>query len=725
MNLLHDVTTFLAGLAEDPQGQRLLTLSFPRNDGPDSVLLANAINANEALSRDFEFQVEVLSDNALIPLKDMMGKLVTIALVRNDGTLRYFNGYVFDFSLVRTDAGFAFYRMTLKPWLAFLRLRQNSRVFQNLNICELCEQTFDDYQQRDYRYAITGKTPNTTLMVQYNESDYNHLHRRLEQAGLYYWYEHSAEGHTLWIGDDSTLGKSIEGEGTMRFQNAAGAMEDDGIHQWSPVRHVSSGKVAVNSYNFKNARSNRMDRPSLNPQGKVAPLEVYEDTGAYGFKDDEAGEALATRRMEEIDARGQDFSAEGNDRAAQPGRSFRLTEHFSGGARGRDDDDAPLEDRAGREYLIVSVHHQASNNYQDGRHALSHYGNTLTCLRKSKRWRPHVGLNSRDVRIYGVQTATVVGHKGSEILTDEFGRVRLQFHWDRDHKFDAASSPWVRVMTSMAGNRFGMIGIPRVGQEVVVTFLDGVCDRPLVIGCVYNAANMPPWELPANKTQSGILTRSTREGSRDNANALRFEDLKGKEEVWLHAERDQRIEVEHDESHSVGNDRSKTVGRDETVQVKHDRTETVGNDEKITVHGKRTERVDGEEKIDIGGTRVETVGQNDIVTIAGTRIETVMLAKNEMVMLEKALEVGDNYGVLVGGSMATTVARSQVELVGQSKDTRAGTTYTITAKDSFEITVGSASLKMTSDGAITISGTRINIGASGPVHINGKDVDVN
>jgi type VI secretion system secreted protein VgrG len=530
MNLIQDAATLLAGLAGDPQGQRLLRLSFPRGDGPASTMLANALCADEAMSCDFNFEAEVLSDDVRIPLKAVMGKMVTISLVRNDGSLRYFNGYVFDFRFVKTDAGFAFYNMTLKPWLAFLRLRQDSRVFQSLNMMELCDKTFENYLQRDYQCATVGAMPDTTLMVQFNESDHNHLHRRLEQAGMHYWYEHREDGHTLWLGDDTVQCQPVDGGGAMRYQNAAGAQEDDGIHQWSPVRHISPGKVTVSSYDFKPARAARTDRLSLNQQGAVQPYEVYESTGAYGFKNDDAGEALANSRMDAIDARGQDFAVSGNDRVAQPGRTFRITDHFSGEYRCSDPDADPGKDVAGREYLILSVRHTASNNYQNGRRAPSHYSNSFSCLRKSTRWRPRLGYSSSATRIYGVQTATVVGYQGDEISTDKYGRVRVQFHWDRVGKFDAASSPLVRVMTGAAGANFGLIAVPRVGQEVVVMFLDGNCDRPMIIGSVYNGANMPPWELPAQRALAG---KRSRELGGQRGNHLVLDDTTGKIQAQL------------------------------------------------------------------------------------------------------------------------------------------------------------------------------------------------
>ncbi|NRR33136.1 type VI secretion system tip protein VgrG [Oxalobacteraceae bacterium] len=725
MNDFRAALMTLASLISDPQGQRLLRLDFPRNDGPQSMMLANTIDAEESISRDFSYTVEVLSDDAHIPLTDVMGKMVTISLVRDDGSLRYFNGYVFEFRFVRTDGGFAFYQMVLKPWLAYLRLGKNSHAFHDLLLTEICEETFVNYPQRDYQYRLSKDAPMLTLAVQHNESDHNHLYRRLEAAGYHTWYEHRYDGHTLWIGDDSTLADAIDGREEMEFQSQAGAREDDGIAQWSPTRRIQPQKVTVNSYNFKIAGTERPDQLSMNRQGAVLATEVYEDTAVYGFKDFDDGERLARRRMEAIDAQGQDFRASSNDRLAQPRRWFRLAGHFSVESLQDGYDSVMGADAEEKEYLILSVRHRASNNYQDGQGTPSEYSNEFSCLRRTIPWRPVQGFNSADTRIYGVQTATVVGPEGEEIHTDQYGRVRLQFHWDREGKFDAGSSPWVRVASAFAGANFGQIYVPRVRQEVVVMFIDGNCDRPLVVGGLYNVDNMPPWTLPDNKTQSGVLTRSSRGGTSDNANALRFEDRKGEEEVWLHAEKDQRIEVEHDESHTVGNDRRQVVGRDETVEVKHDRKETVGNDENIAVLGSRTERIGVDESVDVGVNRTATIGQTDITTVGGLKLEITGLAKEEVVGAAKSLNIGGMYGITVGETMTTDVAQSQVDTVAGNKSAQVGLRFAVTAGSSIELSTGSASITMSSDGTISISGTNISIGASGPVRINGKDVDVN
>ena len=716
MNLFQDAAERLTALLGDMQGDRLLRLHFPQGDAPaGALLLANALDASESLSRDFSYVVEVLSDNASIPLTALMGKMVSIELVREDGSLRYFNGHVFEFRFLRTDGGFAFYEMVLEPWLSHLRLRHNNVAFHGKTVADLTELVFNDYLMRDYKLAAGGPDPLITYICQYRESDHNLLHRHWEQLGWHYRYEHRRDGHTLWLSDDTTSGQPIDGEiSSMPFQHQAGSLEDDGVHDWSPVRRMAPGKMTVASFNFKNPRSARASGDSLNRQGAVPQLEVYENTGSYGFKNIDDGELLAKRRMEEIDAQGQLYQAQGNDRTAQPGRWFTLSGHFDGGAG-----------KAATEYLIVSVHHHASNNYQQGRNATSHYSNSFTCLPRETPWRPGRHFHSHQVRIDGVQTATVVGPPGEEIHTDGYGRVKVQFHWDRLGTFDDKSSPWIRVVSSWAGTNFGHISLPRVGMEVVVQFLDGNVSMPIIIGCVYNARNMPPWDLPANKTQSGMLSRSSKGGTSSHANALRFEDRKGAEELWLHAEKDQRIEVEHDESHWVGNDRRKSVERDETVQVKRDRTETVGRDETITVHNNRTEQVDRHETITVGGNRSKTVARNEkdhiqrnwSVRVDKAKTETIGLAYLQNVGMGRMENVGLGYSLNIGLGMQT--------VVGLNQTTRVGKKVHLIAGEELAITVGSATLLMKSDGKIFLNGTQISIEASGPLQIVGHDVDIN
>ncbi|CAJ0780759.1 Actin cross-linking toxin VgrG1 [Ralstonia mannitolilytica] len=717
-NMLEAAKALQALISGQRQNQRLLRLSFPHNDAPAGALMvANRLEAYEGLSRDFHFTVEVLSDNPDIALKDVMGKMVTVELVREDGGQRYFNGYVFDFRFVKNDAGFSYYDMVLLPWLAFLRYRRDNYLFHGKSVEDQTDTIFGDYDVQDWKTKALGDDAPMTDACQYDESDYNYLHRRWEAKGWLYWYEHRKDGHTLVLCGDSTQASPIDGDGQMVWQGKSGVTEC-GLTSFSAVRTVAPTAYAASSFDFKSPRPVRADVPTINKQGKLPQMEVYEYVGAYGYKDASAGRNFVHLRMEEIEAAGKHFEANGDDDRSQCGYTFKLAGHLDLPSLGD-------EDANDNEFLILEAKHSVSNNYETGQSQKSEYRNALVCIRKKIPWRPGRGFNSTEPKIYGPQTAIVVGPKGEEIHTDEYGRVRVQFHWDREGGYNEKSSAWVRVASTWAGSNFGFVAIPRIGQEVIVQWLDGNPDRPLITGRVYNQDNMPPWELPANRTQTGILSRSSQGGGYDNANALRFEDKKGAEEVWLHAEKDQRIEVEHDESHWVGHDRSKTIDHDETVHVKHDRTETVDNNETITVHGNRTERVDHNETISIGDNRNEDVGQNESISIGANQTVTIGQNQAETVAIAKALTVGAGYAVTVGGAMNTAVGLAQFEEVGLSKTVMVGQSYTTRAGKVFEVKVGKSSLRMDEAGNITLTGVKLKIEGSGSVQVNGKDVDVN
>jgi type VI secretion system secreted protein VgrG len=742
MSFLPHATQLLKALTDRKHNQ-LIRLHFPHSDGPSSSLVANRIDAHESLSRDFHFAVEVLSNDPQVELKTVLGKMVTIELTREHGAPRFFNGYVFEFRFIRVENGLAVYDMVLLPWLAFLRLRKDNYLFHGATVEAQTDKIFGDYNTADWRSQALGDDPVMTDACQFDESDYNYLHRRWEALGWHYYYEHRLDGHTLVLSGNSVLSEPIAGDTpAIPWHDQATLAEDHGIVQFTPVRRLSSTAVAASSFDFKKPRPQNADARTVNHQGEVPALEVYEYTGAYGFASRDAGDALVRLRMAEIEAAGKHFEAVGNHRGVLPGYWFALSGHFDQNLMGR-------SSAADHEFLLIDVRHTATNNYEAGSAAVAEYHNRLSCLRKKIPWHPARGLNSVEPKIYGLQTAIVAGPKGSEIHSDEFGRVKVQFHWDRVGAYDEKSSAWVRVASTWAGSNFGFMAVPRIGQEVLVQFLDGNPDRPLITGRVYNAANMPPWDLPANQTQTGILTRSSKGGGYGNANAIRFEDKMGEEEVWLHAEKDQRIEVEHDETHWVGHDRSKTVDHDETVHVKHDRTETVDNDETITVHNNRTERVDHNETISIGDNRKEDVGKNETISIGDNRTESVGqnetisiganrsekvgknetisigMCKTETVAIAKALTVGAGYAVTVGGAMNTAVGLMQTEQVGLSKSINVGQTFTITVGEQLKIEVGESSFLMKADGRIEIVGKEISIRGKKKVEIHGDDVDTN
>ncbi|MCE3602763.1 type VI secretion system tip protein VgrG [Massilia sp. P8910] len=727
-------TTDFHHLVADRQHRRLLRLSFPNKDAPPAQLLVNKLDAFEALSKPFEFRVELLSDDPNIPLKDMQGKMLNVQMVRRDGTLRYFTGRVFSFALKTVDGGVSYYEALLGPWYKYLGMRKDNYLFHYTTMYQQTASIFGDYGSlAEWDWRVAGATEVLTDCCQFDESDRNFLERRWVGNGIAYWFEHSENGHKLVLSDDTTRAEPIDGGPSIRFQRHGGAAEEDGLGEWSPSRQIMQGAVALAAFDFKSPKPVHTSLPTVNQQGDVPAIESYEYTGAYGFTG--GGRSLAQLRMEEFEAAGKQFEGSGNNRNVLPGRWFRLTDHFDVSASGGD--------TQAREFLILEVVHSASNNYHVKDTAESHYENRLRAIRKIIPYRAGRDHNSVETKIHGIQTATVVGPAGEEIHTDEFGRVRVQFHWDRAGTNDEKSSAWLRVATPWAGANFGMTAIPRINGEVLVQFIDGNPNRPIITGMVPNADTMPPWTLPANKTQSGILSRSTPGGSYDNANALRFEDKKGSEQLWLHAEKDQLTEVEHDEDKWVGNDRRKTIDRDETTLVKRDRVETVGRDETITVHNNRAERVDHNEQISIGDNRSEDVGKNEKIDIGGNRTKSVMknekdtIGKNWSINVAKAKAKTETIGMAymqnvgmgrmenVGLGYSLNVGMIMSTIVGVNQSTQVGQKISITAGDELSITVGKSSFIMKADGSVTIKGSKFNFEATGPVQITGKDVDIN
>jgi type VI secretion system secreted protein VgrG len=490
-------------LAYGRQYNRILRLAFPNNDAPSAPFVVNKIDASESLSRDFEFTVELLSDDASIALKEMQGKLLNIELVRQDGSLRYFSGYVFSFRRRHSDGGVSFYEARLGPWLKFLSLRKDNYLFHHKSLREQTEIIFRDYgTYPQWDWHVTGDDPVMTDACQFDETDFNYLSRRWEAAGWYYWYEHDATGHKLIVSSDSTQAPALDGGAEVRFHGEGGALEEDAIDQWSPVRQTMPSSFALSGFNFKDPRPSGVTLPTLNQQGKVPELESYEYAGAYGFKNFQDGDAQCRIRMEEIEATAKHIEAEGNDRFLMPGRWFQLVDHFNHSVYGRSNE-------AGKnDFVILSIRHIATNNYLQEEDEKTLYRNWLTCTRKNIPWRPGRNFNSTDTRILTPQTAIVAGPSGPDsIHTDEYGRVRVQFHWDREGDNDDRSSAWIRVSSSWAGAELGAAAIPRVGTEVIVQWLGGCTDRPIITGAVFNERNMPPWTVPTQQALTGFRSR--------------------------------------------------------------------------------------------------------------------------------------------------------------------------------------------------------------------------
>ena len=389
----------------------------------------------------------------------------------------------------------------------------------------------------------------------------------------------------------------------------------------------------------------------------------------------------------------------------------------------------------------MSASYDAKNNAHDaGDSGDGHFTMSFTAMDSQVPFRP--ALSTPAPRVEGVQTAIVVGESGDEITTDNYGRVKVQFHWDREGKNDENSSCWVRVAQLWAGSGWGGIHIPRIGQEVIVDFLEGDPDRPIITGRVYNADNMPPYALPDNKTQSGIKSRSTKSGAPSNFNELRFEDKKGSELVNLQAEKDLTSLVKHDEDRNVGNDRTTEIGHDETITVGNNRTETVSKQEAITIGGDRQESVGKSETVSIGTTRALTVGTDETIQVGGKRADSV--AKDESITVgggqslsvgkNQSIDVGKDQTVSVGGGVTLSVTKDESVTVGgnltvsvSKGETRdVGKKLAISAGDQITVTSGGCSITLKSNGDITIKGGgKITIQGSSDVIVKGSKVSLN
>ncbi|WP_322049764.1 type VI secretion system Vgr family protein [Paraburkholderia bannensis] len=691
------------------QNNRLFTIDTSL-EGLSELALVD-FQGTEGISQLFDIHLHLASQDANIELKKMIGQPVTVTLQLTSAVAsseeRYFHGYVTSFSHLDTDGGLATYSATIRPWLWMLSRQQDIRIFQEQNVQTILSSVFQEYGAlASFDFKLSKELPTRSYCTQYRETDLNFALRLMQEEGLFFYFEHAKGGHKLIVTDSSTNATAIDGTSAQLAYSQGDSLEDvDVITSFVSTRELAPGSVVLKAADYKVPGASRLQssKTSVN-QGDVPSYEIYDYVGPQGFPDSGRGRELASFRAEALAANSKIFSGASNSRRLMPLRYFQLEDHY-------DHDDTKPEDR---QFVILSVNHSGQNNYQASTGAAS-YACSFTCMRKKIPYRPL--LTVARPTIPGPQTAVVVGPAGEEIYTDSLGRVKVQFHWDRLGQNDHRSSCWVRVGQQWAGSGFGMIQIPRIGEEVVVLFLDGNPDRPLIISRVYNAQNMPPWALPANATQSGMLSRSSKGATPANANAIRFEDKMGQEEVWIHAEKDQRIEVENDESHTVGNDRVKTIDHDETVQVNNDRTETVGNNETISVGANRTETVGGNETLSVGGNRSETID--------GAQNLLVALASAETIGLAKALTVGGAYVVTVAGAMNTAVGLASGEEVGLSKTTLVGKTYTLNVGDRIEIKAGKASIVMTSDGDIVISGANVSVKGSGALTLSGSTINTN
>ncbi len=626
------------------------------------------LSASEALSEPFVLHITAASRGPDVDFQRLLGEHATVRMsVSADlqSGPRCFDGLVEQVSALGRHAGSYLYQIVARPWFWFLTRTQDCRIFQNQTVLEIIDEVLADHAIAVVDRRTTAAYTPWVYCVQYRESDFDFLSRLMEQEGIWYFFTHEAGKHTLVLADATSACPPCAGARPLPVRHAdAGSAPGSALWELTPRQRVASGAMVLRDYDFTRPQLDLQLSSRKPASHTLADHEVFDYPGLYDQTGD--GEQFVGWQMEAMAAAARLTSAQSNAPLMACGGLFTVR----GSPRAADN----------IEYLVqatqISVEQPSAEAGSEGNPASNPgYHCQLQAVDASVPWRSP--RKTPKPVVQGPQTAVVVGPAGDEIHTDSHGRVKVQFHWDRYGQKNEKSSCWVRVASPWAGKNFGFVQVPRVGQEVIVDFLEGDPDQPIVTGRVYNAQNMPPWELPANATQSGVLTRSSKGGAYANANAIRFEDKKGEEQLWIHAERNQDNEVENDETTDIGRDRTEHVGRHETV------------------------------------------------TIDGNHVETVKLAKAETIFLAKALSIGLGYQTSVGAAMNTTVALGQFAQIGHSKTTDVGQHYDITAGDSFSVTVGKARLTMTKDGKVTIVGSQFLFDASGPVQINGKDIDLN
>jgi len=612
------------------QEGRLISLITPL--GPDKLLLAG-FSGQEAVSRLFNFHLDLLQETwggpgVTIDFTQIVGQSVTIQVIQSDDSLRYFNGLVSHFALTGIEGTFARYEMQMVPALWKLTRSANCRIFHNKDVKQIITSVFDTHGFSDFEINAPDAYPILEYCVQYRETDFNFVSRLMEQYGLFYYFEHGDGTHTMKILDAAASVTECPKQAQAQFDLVAGGLdEDDVVTAWTVEQEWKSGKVTHTDYNFKTPAAN-LEASQSTPESVAgnSTFEIYDYPGEYGKLAD--GKFLAERRIEEEEAGIMIARGSSVCRAFTSGYKFALSMH-------------PFDD-LNNSYILTEIQHVASiaGTYGLGSNKDS-YVNHFACVRDNVKYRP-ARLSPKPF-VQGPQTAVVVGKNasqvgnedatggdGEEIWVDKYGRVLVKFFWDRED----ACSCWVRVSQDWAGQSWGMINIPRVGQEVIVSFLEGDPDRPLITGRVYNDDQKVPYELPANGTRTTFKTRSTPGAGADNYNELRFEDKKGSEQIFVRGEMDYDTRIKHDSREWIGNDQS--------LIVKNDRKEKIGKDDHLNIAGNLNEKVGQTISIQAGTNLYSKSGTN-YAHEAGTAIH--LKAGTTMV-----LEAGVQLSLKAGGS---------------------------------------------------------------------------
>jgi len=605
-----------------PEEKRYLDVLPPPGVARD--LSISEIEGEEQISKLFQYRLRLRSTDNEIDFAKMIGNNMAVSIEPDNGDMKYINGVITRFQQGDSDEYYSTYFAEIRPWLWQLSLTADSRIFQNQTVLEIIEDVFSNFGFSDFKDKTKGSYAQREYCVQYQETALDFITRLMEDEGIWYFFEHSEKKHTLVLADDPDTHEDCPGFPGARYKKIEKAIKDDTlVDSVTLEEQLITSKYAARDYHFETPETDL--KISVDSRKKLAgDYEIYDYPG--GFSKTEDGDKIIKRRLEAHEVRSQVLHGESYCRAFTTGYKFQLDDHY--------------RSEINRRYVLRSLFIHATSQ---------RYTNSFVAFPDDVPFRS-LRLVKRP-KIYGTQTAIVVGESGEEIFPDEYGRVKVQFHWDHEGKKDENSSCWIRVAQMWAGKGFGSMFIPRMGSEVVVSFLDGNPDKPLIIGSVYNATQTVPYALPGEKTKSTILTWSSKDG--EAGNELRFEDKKDNEELYLHAQKDHYIKVENDRKLEV-------IGKEDTT-IKLDRTTTIeeGNESLTVSKGDRT---------------IEISEGNETYTVAkGTRDLTIKGAETHTNKDGYTQKVSKDYVLKVDGDLSIDVKGSITIKAGQKVTTKAGT----------------------------------------------------
>lgn len=641
----------------------------------DAELRVVSFSGQEELSRIFRFEIELVSSNPDIDLDAPIGEPAYLLLRGHqpDGSRynRYVHGVLERF--VQSGAGIrqSRYLATLVPTLQQLAYSRDARIFQKQKTEDVVKKVLKDAKvPSDWvNMMLHGSYEPRDYCVQYQESDLDFVQRLLEEEGITYYFEHKKDKDVLCIGDGSHAFESLPQYAEVQLRDTPHLYEE-GLVALQAESALRPGAAVLRDYKFKQPA---LDMEAKAEGKKYAEREMYYFPGDY--VDPSLGKRLVKLRMQEQLSLANRFVGRGSVRAMQPGYKFTLQGH--------------RRDACNQEYLIVRVEHEGSQPGALGEEGTGItkpvYQNRIHSIPASVEFRPS-RITPRPA-IPGVQTATVVGPSGEEIHCDEHGRVKVKFPWDRDEKKDDSSSCWIRVNQPWGGVSYGGMFIPRVGQEVLVQFLEGDPDRPVVIGRVYNGENPVPYGLPDKKTVSTFKSSSSPGGN--GSNELRFEDAAGKEEIYLHGQLDMNTVIERDRSQKFGRDTTDDVGRDRTRKVGNNETLSVGNDRKQTVTNNETLNVGVDQSQTIGSNQTENVGANQTLSVGANQNIQIGANQDEQIGANQSLAVAANRSITVGSAHTESIGAAMSITIGADLTESVGANYTETVASAMTLSVGS------------------------------------